>query len=78
MSRVTLGDIDAIGESVAGFALEQRVSALTVYGAWAEYFTHAAEDFVPVPEGLDDAEVIALIRSIQQITFRRPGHWCSN
>jgi NADPH2:quinone reductase len=56
-----VGDVDAIGEGVAGFALGQRVCALTVYGAWAEYFTRDAEDFVPVPEGLDDAEVIALI-----------------
>ena len=56
-----VGDIDAIGEGVAGFVLGQRVCALTVYGAWAEYFTRGAEDFVPVPEGLDDAEAIALI-----------------
>jgi len=55
------GDIDAIGEGVTGFVLGQRVCALTVYGAWAEYFTRDAEHFVPVPEGLDDAETIALI-----------------
>lgn len=56
-----VGDVDAIGEGVAGFALGQRVCALTVYGAWAESFTRDAENFVRVPEGLDDAEVIALI-----------------
>jgi NADPH2:quinone reductase len=56
-----LGDVDAIGEGVNGFALGQRVCALTVYGAWAEYFTRGADDFVPVPKGLDEAEVIALI-----------------
>jgi NADPH2:quinone reductase len=56
-----VGDVDAIGQGVAGFALGQRVCALTVYGAWAEYFTRNAEDFVPVPDGLDDADVIALI-----------------
>ena len=56
-----VGDIDVIGDGVAGFTLGQRVCALTVYGAWAEYFTRDAEDFVAVPEGLDDAEVIALI-----------------
>src|SRR5580692_3633687 len=56
-----VGDVDAIGEGVTGFALGQRVCALTVYGAWAEYFTRDAEDFVPVPDGLDDAEAIALI-----------------
>jgi len=56
-----VGDVDAMGEGVAGFVLGQRVCALTVYGAWAEYFTRDSENFVPVPEGLDDAEVIALI-----------------
>ena len=56
-----VGDVDAIGPNVTGFELGQRVCALTVYGAWAEYFTRNAEDFVPVPEGLDDGEVIALI-----------------
>jgi NADPH2:quinone reductase len=56
-----VGDVDAIGEGVGGFVLGQRVCALTVYGAWAEYFTRSAEDFVPVPAGLDDAEVLALI-----------------
>jgi NADPH:quinone reductase-like Zn-dependent oxidoreductase len=56
-----LGDVDAIGPGVAGFVPGQRVCALTVYGGWAEYFTRDAGDFVPVPEGLDDAEAIALI-----------------
>jgi NADPH:quinone reductase-like Zn-dependent oxidoreductase len=56
-----VGDVDAIGKGVDGFVLGQRVCALTVYGAWAEYFTRDAEDFVPVPEGIDDAEAIALI-----------------
>jgi len=56
-----VGDVDAIGEGVSGFVAGQRVCALTVYGAWAEYFTRDARDFVAVPEGLDDAEVLALI-----------------
>jgi NADPH2:quinone reductase len=55
------GEVDAIGEGVTGFVLGQRVCALTVYGAWAEYFTRDAEDFVPIPEELDDADVIPLI-----------------
>ena len=75
-----VGDVDAIGEGVAGFTLGQRVCALTVYGAWAEYFTRNAEDFVPVPEGLDDADVIALIlnyvtayQMIHRIAAMQPG-----
>ena len=75
-----LGDVDATGPGVNGFAVGQRVCALTVYGAWAEYFTRDAEDFVPVPDGLDDAEVIALIlnyvtayQMIHRIARMRPG-----
>jgi NADPH:quinone reductase len=75
-----VGDVDAIGDGVTGFALGQRVCALTVYGAWAEYFTRNAEDFVPVPEDLDDADVIALIlnyvtayQMIHRIAATRPG-----
>jgi NADPH2:quinone reductase len=75
-----VGEVDAIGAGVAGFALGQRVCALTVYGAWAEYFTRDAEDFVPVPEGIDDAEVVALIlnyvtayQMIHRIATMQPG-----
>ncbi len=75
-----VGDVDAMGEGVAGFVLGQRVCALTVYGAWAEYFIRSAEDFVPVPEGLDDADVIALIlnyvtahQMIHRVAAMRPG-----
>src|SRR5262249_44124500 len=56
-----LGDVDAIGDGVTGFAIGQRVCALTVYGAWAEYFTREADHFVPVPDGLADDEALALI-----------------
>jgi NADPH2:quinone reductase len=56
-----VGDVDAIGEGVAGFSVGQRVCALTVHGAWAEFFTREADHFVPVPVGLDDGEVVALI-----------------
>jgi len=56
-----VGIVDAIGEGVSGFTLGQRVCALTVFGAWAEYFTRDADDFVPVPDGLDDGDVVALI-----------------
>jgi NADPH:quinone reductase-like Zn-dependent oxidoreductase len=55
-----VGVVDALGDGVHGFTVGQRVCALTVYGAQAEYLTRAAEDFVPVPDGLDPAEVAAL------------------
>jgi len=56
-----VGEVDAVGEGVTGFTRGQRVCALTVYGGWAEYLVREAEHFVPVPDGLDDGEVIALI-----------------
>jgi NADPH:quinone reductase-like Zn-dependent oxidoreductase len=56
-----IGSVDAIGPGVAGFTQGQRVCALTVYGGYAEYLVRGADEFVPVPDGLDDAEVVALI-----------------
>ncbi|HZY02738.1 MAG TPA: zinc-binding dehydrogenase [Anaeromyxobacteraceae bacterium] len=56
-----LGVVDAIGAGVVGFALGQKVAALTVHGAFAEYLVRAAEHFVPVPAGLDDGETVALV-----------------
>ena len=56
-----IGDVDALGAGVTGFTVGQRVCALTVYGGWGEYLCREADNFIPVPEGLDDAEVIALI-----------------
>jgi NADPH:quinone reductase-like Zn-dependent oxidoreductase len=56
-----VGDVDALGDGVTGFRIGQRVCALTVHGAWAEYLTREADHFVPVPDGVDDGEAVALI-----------------
>ena len=56
-----VGDVDAIGDGVSGFAVGQRVCALVVHGGQAELLVREAAHFVPVPDGLDDAEVVALI-----------------
>jgi NADPH2:quinone reductase len=56
-----VGTVDALGNGVTGFAFGQRVAALTVHGAFAEYLVRSAEDFVPVPDGLDDAAAVALV-----------------
>lgn len=55
------GVVDAIGPGVSGFALGQRVAALTVYGGFAEFLTRAAEHFLPVPEGVEDRDAAAVI-----------------
>ncbi len=56
-----LGEVDAIGEGVTGLSVGQRVAALTVHGGYAEYVYREAEHWVPVPEGLDDAEAVSLV-----------------
>jgi NADPH:quinone reductase-like Zn-dependent oxidoreductase len=55
-----VGEVDAVGAGVSGFARGERVCAMTVTGAQAEYVVRSAEEFVKVPQGLDDAEVVAL------------------
>ncbi|HTQ48782.1 MAG TPA: zinc-binding dehydrogenase [Polyangiaceae bacterium] len=56
-----VGTVDAIGAGVTGFTVGQRVAALTVHGAFAEYLVRSADDFVPVPEGVDDAAALSVI-----------------
>lgn len=56
-----VGEVEAVGPGVTSLAVGQRVAALTVHGGYAELLVREAEHFVPVPEGLDDAEVVALI-----------------
>ncbi len=56
-----VGEVDALGAGVSGFALGQRVAALTVYGAFAESLTRGAEHFLPVPDGVSDRDAAAVI-----------------
>jgi len=57
----SIGVVDAIGPDVSGFAVGERVCALLVHGGYATYVVRRAEDWVKVPDGLDDAEAVALI-----------------
>jgi NADPH2:quinone reductase len=75
-----VGDVDAIGDGVNGFAVGQRVCALVVHGGQAELLVREAAHFVPVPDGLDDAEVVALIlnyatayQMIHRVAAMQPG-----
>jgi NADPH:quinone reductase-like Zn-dependent oxidoreductase len=56
-----IGEVDAVGISVAGVAVNDRVAALTVSGGYAEYVYLKAEDLIPVPDVLDPAEAVTLI-----------------
>src|ERR1700683_5426087 len=55
------GTVDAIGAGVAGFALGDRVAALTVYGGFAEVLVREAEHFLPIPDGVSDRDAAAVI-----------------
>ncbi len=55
------GVVDAIGAGVTGFEVGQRVAALTVYGAFAEYLIREAEHFLPIPDGVSDRDAAAVI-----------------
>ncbi len=57
----SVGAVDAIGEGVSGFRVGDRVCALLVHGGYATHVVRGAEHWVKVPDGLDDAEVVALI-----------------
>jgi NADPH:quinone reductase-like Zn-dependent oxidoreductase len=53
--------VDAVGPGVNGFNVGQRVAALTVYGAFAEYLVRDAGDFLPIPDGVSDRDAAAVI-----------------
>jgi NADPH:quinone reductase-like Zn-dependent oxidoreductase len=55
------GVVDAVGSAVTGFRAGQRVAALTVYGGYAEYLVRDASHFVPIPDGVADADAAAVI-----------------
>ena len=56
-----VGIVDAIGVSVSGVAVGDRVAALTNLGSHAEYLYWQANELVHVPETLDPAQVAPLI-----------------
>jgi NADPH2:quinone reductase len=55
------GVVDARGAGVTGFDVGQRVAALTVYGAFAEFLTREAEHFLPVPDSVSSRDAAAVI-----------------
>jgi NADPH:quinone reductase len=56
-----VGVVDRLGASVSGFEVGQWVSALPVHGAYTEFICLPERELVPVPQGLDPAEAVALI-----------------
>lgn len=56
-----VGVVDRLGDSVSGIEPGQRVAALPIHGAYAEFVCLPQRELVPVPTGLDDAEAVSVI-----------------
>lgn len=56
-----VGRVDALGSEANGIAVGQLVGALPVVGGYAEYLCLPVAELIPVPEGLDPAEVVCLL-----------------
>ncbi|MEQ1500708.1 MAG: alcohol dehydrogenase catalytic domain-containing protein [Myxococcota bacterium] len=56
-----VGRVEAVGSGVTTHHVGDRVGGLVVHGGYGEVMVREAEHFLPVPEGLDAAKVVALI-----------------
>jgi NADPH2:quinone reductase len=56
-----VGDIEARGSGVTNLKIGQRVAGLMIHGGYAEKLVRGAVEFVPIPDGVDDATAVALI-----------------
>jgi NADPH:quinone reductase-like Zn-dependent oxidoreductase len=56
-----VGTVDALGPDVSGLRVGDRVCALTMVGGYADYLCTSAKWAVPVPDGVDAAEAVALV-----------------
>lgn len=56
-----VGEVEALGAGVTAPAVGTRVAALVVHGGYAEKLIRNAEQFVPIPDTVDDATAVALI-----------------
>jgi NADPH:quinone reductase-like Zn-dependent oxidoreductase len=56
-----VGVVERLGAGVSGLAPGQRVAALPISGAYAEFVCLPHHALVPVPSGLDAAEAVSLV-----------------
>ena len=75
-----VGIVDEIGEGVSGFELGQTLAAMPISGCYAQYVCLPQRKFIPVPEGLDPAEAVALVlnyitayQMLHRSTKAKPG-----
>jgi NADPH2:quinone reductase len=57
----SVGIVDSVGAGVTTLKEGDRVCALLVHGGYATHVIRGAEHWVKVPDGLDDAQTVALI-----------------
>ncbi len=70
-----VGVVESLGDGVTSLRVGQRVAALLVHGGYAEELVRPASEFVSVPDGLDDGEVVALI--LNYVTAWQAIHRCA-
>jgi NADPH2:quinone reductase len=56
-----VGVVDQLGAGVSGLEHGERVAALPISGAYAEFVCLPRGELVPVPSGLDAAEAVSLV-----------------
>jgi NADPH2:quinone reductase len=56
-----IGVVDRLGAGISGLEPGQRVAALPISGAYAEFVCLPQRALVPVPSGLDAAEAVSLV-----------------
>ncbi len=56
-----VGTVDALGPDVSGLRAGERVAALTMVGGYSDHLCVPAASLVPVPDGVDAAEAVALV-----------------
>jgi NADPH2:quinone reductase len=56
-----VGVVDRLGKGVSGIEPGQRVAAMPISGAYAEFVCLPQRELVPVPSGLDAAEAVSLV-----------------
>ena len=75
-----VGIVSAVGAGVAASLIGTRVAAVTMTGGWASEVEVDATDLLPVPDGVDPAEVEALLvngitawQMLHNVAHVRPG-----
>ncbi len=71
-----VGVVDKVGDKVSTWQTGQLVTALPIVGGYSEYIFLSSNDMVPVPSGVDSAEVVAIV--LNYITAYQMLHRCAH